>query len=97
MENNFSTEKNDADQSSRQAQVLWSACQALLSAIKSGCPGLAWKDQLRPLEPEITAVKYAAGKTVLRNSSRKCFELKLMFIFIKLKGNFHNYHKSKGT
>lgn len=61
IENIFSVEKNDADQSSKQAQVLWSACQALLSAIKSGCPGLPWKDQLRPLEPEITAVKYAAG------------------------------------
>lgn len=61
----FSIEKNDADQSSRQAQVLWSACQSLLSAIRSGCPGLPWKEQLRPLEPELNAVKSAAGKNRL--------------------------------
>lgn len=54
-------EKNEADAASRQAQVLWSACQALLRAIKAGCPGLPWKDQMRPLTPEIQAVEYAAG------------------------------------
>ncbi|XP_074027023.1 MICOS complex subunit Mic60 isoform X1 [Leptinotarsa decemlineata] len=55
-------EKNDADQTSKQAQVLWSACQALLRAIKAGCPGLPWKDQIRPLEPEIVAVEKAAAE-----------------------------------
>ncbi|KAJ8942754.1 hypothetical protein NQ314_009965 [Rhamnusium bicolor] len=55
-------DKIDADEAARQAQVLWSACQALLRAIKAGCPGLAWKDQIRPLEPEITAVKRAAAQ-----------------------------------
>ncbi|KAG5895708.1 hypothetical protein JTB14_021401 [Gonioctena quinquepunctata] len=55
-------EKNDADQSSKQAQILWSTCQALLRAIKAGCPGLPWKDQIRPLEPEITAVEKAAAE-----------------------------------
>ncbi|KAL1490933.1 hypothetical protein ABEB36_011602 [Hypothenemus hampei] len=53
--------KNDADASSKQAQVLWSACQSLLRAIRAGCPGLAWKDQIRPLEPEISAVVRAAA------------------------------------
>ncbi|CAH2009080.1 unnamed protein product [Acanthoscelides obtectus] len=53
-------EKNDADEASRQAQVLWSACQALLRAIKAGCPGKPWKDQIRPLEPELKAVEKAA-------------------------------------
>ncbi|XP_057664524.1 MICOS complex subunit Mic60 isoform X1 [Diorhabda carinulata] len=56
------TEKNNADAASRQAQVLWSACQALLRAIKAGCPGLSWKDQIRPLEPEISAVEKAAAE-----------------------------------
>ncbi|CAG9829577.1 unnamed protein product [Diabrotica balteata] len=55
------TEKNTADAASRQAQVLWSACQSLLRAIKAGCPGLSWKEQIRPLEPEITAVQKAAA------------------------------------
>ncbi|XP_072378951.1 MICOS complex subunit Mic60 isoform X2 [Diabrotica undecimpunctata] len=55
------TEKNTADAASKQAQVLWSACQSLLRAIKAGCPGLSWKEQIRPLEPEITAVQKAAA------------------------------------
>nr|CAH7745668.1 unnamed protein product [Callosobruchus chinensis] len=54
-------DKNDADEASRQAQVLWSACQALLRAIKAGCPGIPWKDQIRPLEPELKAVEKAAA------------------------------------
>lgn len=45
-----------------QAQVLWSACQALYRSIKAGCPGVPWKDQIRPLEPEVTAVTKAAGR-----------------------------------
>lgn len=54
--------KADADENSKRCQVLWSACQSLLRAIRSGCPGIAWKDQIRPLNPEINAVKEAAGK-----------------------------------
>ncbi|XP_066147240.1 MICOS complex subunit Mic60 isoform X1 [Euwallacea fornicatus] len=53
--------RTDADASSKQAQVLWSACQSLLRAIKAGCPGIPWKDQIRPLEPEINAVVRAAA------------------------------------
>ncbi|XP_019771794.2 MICOS complex subunit Mic60 isoform X2 [Dendroctonus ponderosae] len=53
--------RNDADASSKQAQVLWSACQSLLRAIRTGCPGIAWKDQIRPLEPEINAVVRSAA------------------------------------
>lgn len=45
----------------RNAQVLWSACQALYRSLKSGCPGRDWKDQIRPLNPELTAVEKAAG------------------------------------
>ncbi|RZC39111.1 mitochondrial inner membrane protein [Asbolus verrucosus] len=54
--------RDAADKAAKQSQVLWAACQALLRAIKTGCPGIPWKDQLRPLSPEITLVKKAAGK-----------------------------------
>lgn len=52
----------EADKMAHQAQVLWSACQALYRSIKAGCPGVPWKEQIRPLEPEITAVTKAAGR-----------------------------------
>ncbi|XP_017777213.1 PREDICTED: MICOS complex subunit Mic60 [Nicrophorus vespilloides] len=52
----------DADKTAHQAQVLWSACQALFRSVKAGCPGVAWMDQLRPLEAEIHAVKSAAAE-----------------------------------
>lgn len=51
----------EADQAARQAQVLWSACQALFRSVKAGCPGVPWQNQLRPLTAEIKAVKKAAG------------------------------------
>jgi hypothetical protein len=54
--------RDAADKAAKQSQVLWAACQALLRAIKTGCPGIPWKDQLRPLSPEITLVRKAAGK-----------------------------------
>ncbi|XP_071050130.1 MICOS complex subunit Mic60 isoform X2 [Onthophagus taurus] len=54
--------RTEADKAAHQAQVLWSACQALYKSIKVGCPGLPWTDQLRPLEPEITAVESAAAE-----------------------------------
>jgi len=52
--------KREADNSARQSTILWSACQALNRALKSGCPGVPWKDQVRPLEPELNAIKKAA-------------------------------------
>ncbi|CAG9766278.1 unnamed protein product [Ceutorhynchus assimilis] len=55
--------RNDADASSKQAQVLWAACQSLLRAVRSGCPGIPWKDQIRPLKPEIQGVVNAASPT----------------------------------
>ncbi|XP_008198305.1 MICOS complex subunit Mic60 isoform X2 [Tribolium castaneum] len=54
--------RDAADKAAKQSQVLWAACQALLRAIKTGCPGIPWKDQLRPLSPEITLVQKAAAK-----------------------------------
>ncbi|XP_060524293.1 MICOS complex subunit Mic60-like [Cylas formicarius] len=53
--------RNEAQASSKQSQVLWSACQSLLRAMRVGCPGIPWKDQIRPLEPEINAVLKAAA------------------------------------
>lgn len=53
-------ERNNADSGSRQAQALYSACQSLLRAVRAGCPGVPWKDQIRPLEPELNALVRAA-------------------------------------
>ncbi|KAK9736949.1 Mitochondrial inner membrane protein [Popillia japonica] len=55
-------ERNNVDKDAHQAQVLWAACQSLYRAVKSGCPGFPWTEQLRPLDPEIKAVKLAADK-----------------------------------
>lgn len=58
----FLPARADADNMARKAQVLWSACQALFRSLKAGCPGREWKLQIRPLDPEISAVERAAGK-----------------------------------
>ncbi|XP_055544802.1 MICOS complex subunit Mic60 isoform X2 [Wyeomyia smithii] len=50
----------DAERSAHQAQALWGACQSLWSSIRSGQPGKSWRDQLRPLKDEISAVGRAA-------------------------------------
>ncbi|XP_076241893.1 inner membrane mitochondrial protein mitofilin isoform X4 [Calliopsis andreniformis] len=44
------------------AQILWSACQALSRAVKSAPPGTSAEKAIRPLEPEIKAVTKAAPK-----------------------------------
>ncbi|CAL7937897.1 unnamed protein product [Xylocopa violacea] len=44
------------------AQILWSACQALARAVKSAPAGARVEDTIRPLEPEIRAVTKAAPK-----------------------------------
>ncbi|XP_043265515.1 MICOS complex subunit Mic60 isoform X3 [Colletes gigas] len=44
------------------AQILWSACQALARAVKSAPPGACVDKTIRPLEPEIKAVTKAAPK-----------------------------------
>lgn len=44
------------------AQMLWSACQALARAIKVAPPGTKADQAVRPLEPEIQAVSKAAPK-----------------------------------
>ncbi|KAF5290183.1 hypothetical protein FQR65_LT11646 [Abscondita terminalis] len=55
-------ERADSDRIMRNSQILWSTCQNLFKALRAGCPGLPWTEQLRPLEPEIIAVKNAAAK-----------------------------------
>ncbi|XP_033232208.1 MICOS complex subunit Mic60 isoform X4 [Belonocnema kinseyi] len=44
------------------AQMLWSACQALARAVKVAPPGAPTDQAVRPLEPEIIAVSKAAPK-----------------------------------
>lgn len=44
------------------AQILWSACQALARAVKSAPAGAPVEEVIRPLEPEIKAVTKAARK-----------------------------------
>ncbi|XP_058467387.1 MICOS complex subunit Mic60 isoform X2 [Malaya genurostris] len=53
-------DRADAERSAHQAQALWGACQSLWASIRSGQPGKSWRDQLRPLEDEISAVRRAA-------------------------------------
>ncbi|XP_058813535.1 MICOS complex subunit Mic60 isoform X1 [Topomyia yanbarensis] len=53
-------ERADAERSAHQAQALWGACQSLWSSIRSGQPGKSWREQLRPLNDEISAVGRAA-------------------------------------
>lgn len=52
----------------QQAQVLWSACQTLLTALNSATNNRPWTQQLHPLQAEISAiVKAADGKDELVN------------------------------
>lgn len=51
-----------ADEEAKKSQILWSACQALLRALKVSCPGLPWQTQLRPLTPELHAVAKSAAE-----------------------------------
>lgn len=67
----FYLARADADKMAHQAQVLWSACQALYRSIKAGCAGLDWKNQLRPLIPEIMAVQKAAGISFMPHKKKK--------------------------
>lgn len=57
-------ERIEADKVAKQSQVLWSACQALHRAVKSSTPGLSWREQIKPLQKEIDAIKKAASKFI---------------------------------
>ncbi|KOX79945.1 Putative mitochondrial inner membrane protein [Melipona quadrifasciata] len=54
------------------AQILWSACQALARAVKSAPAGAPVETTIRPLEPEIKAVTKAA---------RECFKIFLNIFY----------------
>lgn len=60
----YVSERVEADKIAHQSQVLWSACQALHRAVKTTLPGMAWKDQIKPLNAEVEAIKKAAGKYI---------------------------------
>lgn len=69
----------DAERSAHQAQALWAACQALWATVRTGEPGVHWKNKLRPLKSEIGAVfKVAEGDelvaVVLKNLPREAEE-----------------------
>ncbi|GLV41965.1 mitofilin [Carabus blaptoides fortunei] len=55
-------ERVEADKIAHQSQVLWSACQALHRAVKTTVPGMVWKEQVKPLNAEIEAIKKAAAE-----------------------------------
>ncbi|XP_055922362.1 MICOS complex subunit Mic60 [Eupeodes corollae] len=46
----------ESERSTHQAQALWSACQALWATVRTGEPGVHWRNKLRPLKSEISAV-----------------------------------------
>ncbi|XP_015437130.1 PREDICTED: MICOS complex subunit Mic60 isoform X1 [Dufourea novaeangliae] len=52
----------DAEKGASNAQILWSACQALARAVKTTPLGVCANEAIRPLEPEIKAVTKAAPK-----------------------------------
>ncbi|XP_068978437.1 MICOS complex subunit Mic60 isoform X6 [Bombus flavifrons] len=52
----------EEERSASNAQILWSACQALARAVKSAPAGAPVEEVIRPLEPEIKAVTKAAPK-----------------------------------
>lgn len=55
--------RSDADKTAKKAQILWSACQTLIKAVKTSAVGKPAEEQLRPLKDEITAVKKASNET----------------------------------
>ncbi|XP_054001785.1 MICOS complex subunit Mic60 isoform X6 [Hylaeus anthracinus] len=54
--------RTEEERGASNAQILWSACQALARAVKSASPGASLNKAIRPLEPEIKAVTKAAPK-----------------------------------
>lgn len=56
-------ERAQQDKKAQQSQILWSACQSLVSALKTATHNKSWAEQLRPLKGEVDAIKKAAGKS----------------------------------
>lgn len=51
----------DSEKCAHQAQELWAACQALWASVRTGEPGVHWRNKLRPLKNELKAVSRAAA------------------------------------
>ncbi|XP_055853064.1 MICOS complex subunit Mic60 isoform X2 [Episyrphus balteatus] len=49
-------DRAESDRSAHQAQALWASCQALWATVRTGEPGVHWRNKLRPLKAEINAV-----------------------------------------
>lgn len=50
------------DELATQAQLLFACCHQLYRALRAGVPGAHWSKELRPLEPEISAIERAIGE-----------------------------------
>lgn len=55
-------ERAETERSANQAQALWAACQALWASVRTATPGVHYKDKLRPLKNEISAIAKVAGE-----------------------------------
>lgn len=51
----------ELEKQGRKAQELWLACQTLTDVIDKGKPGAEWEEQLKPLNPEINAIREACS------------------------------------
>ncbi|XP_017846690.1 MICOS complex subunit Mic60 isoform X2 [Drosophila busckii] len=72
-------ERAETERSANQAQALWAACQALWASVRTATPGVHYKEKLRPLKNEISAIaKVAQGDelvtTVLQNMPKEAHE-----------------------
>ncbi|XP_030559150.1 MICOS complex subunit Mic60 [Drosophila novamexicana] len=72
-------ERAETERSANQAQALWAACQALWASVRTATPGVHYKDKLRPLKNEISAIaKVAEGDelviAVLENMPKEAQE-----------------------
>lgn len=60
--NDAMIQRAQQDKKAQQSQILWSACQSLVSALKTATHNKPWTEQLRPLQGEVDAIKKAAAK-----------------------------------
>jgi hypothetical protein len=71
------------------AQILWSACQALSRAVKVTPPGTPKDELIRPLESEIQAIYKAArehlsiDRSIARRANRARTSVLASLIFIR--------------
>ncbi|XP_065207259.1 MICOS complex subunit Mic60 [Planococcus citri] len=54
-------EKAVAEKQAKRSQLLWSACQSLISSIQSADNEKSWEEQLKPLENEVKTISKAAA------------------------------------